>query len=155
MIDPKKFPPLGLPPFDAKVRAAEGQIQIFDRFRRKFVMLTPEEWVRQHFANFLVNQCAVPVSLMNIEYQIQYQRLKKRPDITVMDPHRNIWMLVECKAPGVRITEEVLYQTVLYGSVLKPLHIAMTNGSEHIFCAFDPKMKKFVLMSDLPKFTLK
>jgi len=154
MIDPKKFPPLNLPPFDAKVRSASEQIQIFDRFRGKYVALTPEEWVRQHFAHYLTSCYDVPSTLLNIEYQISYARLKKRPDITVMSPNGAIWALIECKSPHVRLTEEIVYQTILYGSVLHPVHIVMTNGEQHIFCWFSPEKKKFVLINDLPKFQL-
>lgn len=110
--------------------------------------------MRQHFANFLASQYEVPATLMNIEYQISYARLKKRPDITVMTPGGSIWVLVECKSPRVPLTEEVVYQTILYGSVLQPMYMAMTNGLQHIFCSFSPEKKKFVLINDLPKFHL-
>lgn len=141
---------LNLPDIDAKLRKGVGGLQIYDSFRKKFVMLTPEEWVRQHFAHYLVNANKVPASLVWLEHEIQYGNVTKRPDISIMDTEMNTWCIVECKAPHIEITEEVFFQVTTYHSIIKPKFIAMTNGLEHFFGMFKPEIKNFVFLKELP-----
>ncbi len=135
---------------EAKVRSASEQIQIFDRFRKKFILLTPEEWVRQHYVGHLVRAYAVPESLLLIESQIKYGTLNKRPDIVVMGLKNRPWLIVECKSTEVPLGPDVLHQVVTYASVLNPMYIGITNGLEHIYFEFQPELKNFVLVKDLP-----
>lgn len=138
---------------DAKVKRASGVHHIFDRFRKKYVQLTPEEWVRQHFAMALMTTSQVPESLIMLESEIGYGHIRKRPDIVIMNTDQTVWLLVECKAPTITLDEQVWQQTFTYGSVLKPKMMAVTNGLEHIICEFQPEKGKFVLRNGIPKFT--
>jgi hypothetical protein len=154
MINPEKYPPLNLPIFDVKVRQEAGQVQIFDVVRKKYLLLTPEEWVRQHFINFLIQEKNVPASLIKLEYQINYGKLKKRPDIAVIHPKGHVWLIVECKAPKISISQKVFDQAKIYFSVEKPELIALTNGLDLVSCWFKPKGKNFVFIRDLPNFEI-
>ncbi|MEX2597788.1 MAG: type I restriction enzyme HsdR N-terminal domain-containing protein [Salibacteraceae bacterium] len=152
LIDRKKYPPLNLPFYEVKVRRNEQQIQIFDRFRKKFIALTPEEWVRQHFANYLVNELNYPQSRLHIEFQMKYDRRLKRPDIAVIDDQGKYEILVECKAPHIKLDEAVFLQLTTYFSVLKPSFIVMTNGIHHIIGTHKPNEKNFVYIDTLPAY---
>jgi len=150
LIDPQKYPPLNLPMFDAKVRSIGEQIQIFDMFRKKFIVLTPEEWVRQHFAHYLVEQVGYNSSHLHLEYQLSYNQLKKRPDIGVINQNLELELLVECKAPSIVLNEDVFLQLTSYFSVASSKFIALTNGLQHIFASFEPSTGKFVYIKELP-----
>lgn len=150
MIDRNKFPPLDLPPYAAKVRIAEQQIQIFDRFRKKYLLLTPEEWVRQHFANFLNTRFKIAESRIVLESEIKYGKVRKRPDIAVMDQNNTVLLIVECKAPEIVLDESVWMQTITYASVLNPKFLALTNGIQHNYFQFQPETKNFVSIDELP-----
>lgn len=154
MIDPQKFPPLDLPIFEPKVRIVSEQVQIFDEVRKKYLVLTPEEWVRQHVVNFLIKEKAVPISLIKLEYQIKLGRVNKRPDIAVLHPNGFVWLLIECKAPSVGITKNVFEQAVNYFSVEQPRHLMLTNGIDHVYCEHKPNDRKIVFIQDLPNFEL-
>lgn len=154
MINPEKYPPLNLPIFDVKIRKEAGEVQIFDFVRKKYLKLTPEEWVRQHFVNYLIQEKNVPPSLIKLEYQIKYGKLKKRPDIAVMHPKGYVWLIVECKAPKIPITKNVFDQAIIYFSVEKPEMIALANGLDLVSCSFKPKDENFVFIKDLPNFIL-
>lgn len=155
MIDPQKFPPLDLPIFEPKVRIVSEQVQIFDEVRKKYLVLTPEEWVRQHIVNFLVTEKSVPASLIKLEYQIKIGRVNKRPDVAVVHPDGSTWLLIECKAPDVSINKKVLEQAVNYFSVEQPKFMLLTNGIDHVYCEHKPTERKIVLIQDLPNFELK
>jgi hypothetical protein len=139
---------------EAKVKRASEQIQIFDRFRKKFIVLTPEEWVRQHFAHYLLSHKMVPESALMLESEIKYGKVRKRPDISVVNMNNSIWLVVELKASDVAIDENVWQQALTYGSVLKPKYIGLSNGLTHIFSEFRPELNKYVFINDLPEFTV-
>lgn len=150
MINRNKFPPLNLPPYAAKVRSVNQQIQIFDRFRKKYLTLTPEEWVRQHYANYLVKEKSIPESRLMLESEIKYGKVSKRPDIIVVDPNNLVFLIVECKAAEVKLDQSVYDQTITYASVLEPKYLALTNGFKHIYFQFQPETKNFVSIVDIP-----
>lgn len=150
MINRNKFPPLNLPPYAAKVRSVNQQIQIFDRFRKKYLTLTPEEWVRQHYANYLVKEKSIPESRLMLESEIKYGKVSKRPDIIVVDPNNLVFLIVECKASEVKLDQSVYDQTITYASVLEPKYLALTNGFKHIYFQFQPETKNFVSIVDIP-----
>ncbi|MDP4762227.1 MAG: type I restriction enzyme HsdR N-terminal domain-containing protein [Salibacteraceae bacterium] len=154
MIDPVKYPPLNLPIFEAKVRSEGNQVQIFDAIRKKYLVLTPEEWVRQHVIHYLIHEKDVPPSLIKLEYQINYARVKKRPDIAVVHPDGYMWLIVECKAPSIPMTKSVFDQALIYFSVEKPKFIALSNGIDHVYCTLKLNAENFVFIRDLPKFEL-
>jgi hypothetical protein len=150
LINRNKFPPLNLPPYAAKVRSVNQQIQIFDRFRKKYLTLTPEEWVRQHYANYLVKEKSIPESRLMLESEIKYGKVSKRPDIIVVDPNNLVFLIVECKASEVKLDQSVYDQTITYASVLEPKYLALTNGFKHIYFQFQPETKNFVSIVDIP-----
>lgn len=153
-FDKEKYPPLNLPQISAKVRSTGGQLQIFDPIRKKYLVLTPEEWVRQHYIAFLISELKVPSGLIKLEYQIEYGSVTKRPDIAVMHPDGNIWLIVECKAPQIAITEKTFHQAATYFSVERPKQMALTNGLNHVYCKLDEQKNKLFFIKSLQEFNL-
>ncbi len=141
---------LNLPVYDFRLRSVGQRKQIFDSLRKKFVPLTPEEWVRQHFVQFLVQEKKYPSSLMAIEKGLKVHVLKKRTDIVVYNRFGNPWMIVECKAPEVEISEDTLFQAARYNMTLNVNYIALTNGMEHYCCRIDEK--EIVFLEDVPEY---
>jgi hypothetical protein len=148
--NPAKYPDLNLPAYDFKVRSIEEQIQIFDAFRKKFIALTPEEWVRQHFAHYLVSYLNYPASRIQLEFQIKYHRKVKRPDLVVVNDFGHPHILVECKAPSVVLNEDVFLQLTTYFQVLRPAFMVMTNGLQHIVATTQLNAGSLVYLEALP-----
>src|SRR5687768_5807472 len=101
---------LNLPPFDYKLKKAEGKVWIFDVIRKKYLVLTPEEWVRQHFIHFITTELKYPKGLLKIEGGLTYNELHKRSDILVFDREAKPWMIIECKSPELKLSETTLQQ---------------------------------------------
>ena len=120
--------------------------------RKKFVVLTPEEWVRQHVVHFLLQDRKYPQSLMSVERRIQVNHLTKRYDIVIYRPDGSIFLVVECKAPQVAITQEVFDQIARYNLTLKSENLMVTNGLQHIFYQIDYHRKAYVFLRELPYF---
>ena len=129
---------LNLPDFNIKLRKAEGKVWIFDMIRKKFIVLTPEEWVRQHFIHYLINHLNYPKSLFRIEGSLTYNKLQKRSDILIYDREGKPWMLVECKAPTIKLTQKAFNQVAVYNMTLGAQYIAVTNGRVQ-YC-FEPSV---------------
>ena len=128
----------------------DGKQTIFDQVRKKYVVLTPEEWVRQHVIQFLIIEKNVPVSLIVVEAEISLFKTRKRFDIAVFDRNGNALMVVECKAPSVPLSRGVLDQAVRYNMTLKVGLLFLTNGLQHIMCRVDPTNGSIQQISDLP-----
>jgi hypothetical protein len=128
---------LNLPEYSFKIRGKEGEEMILDLLRRKFVKLTPEEWVRQNFIQYLINEGKYPLGLMGIEMQHRYNKLKKRTDILVHDRSGKPVMIVECKAPEILLEENVFEQIVTYNIKLRVPYLVVTNGLHHWACKFN------------------
>ena len=124
---------LNLPAYEYKLKQSGEQTQIFDLIRRKYVALTPEEWVRQHFINYLTQHLHYPKGLISVERGVAYNTLTKRTDICVYDVNRQPLLLVECKATEVAITAEVIKQVTIYNKTLAARLVVLTNGIDH-FC---------------------
>ena len=139
---------------EAKVRSTSDQIQIFDRIRKKFVQLTPEEWVRQHLISNLIVRYNVIESRIMVESEIKYGKVKKRPDIAVINADGSTWLILECKAASVTLDQSTWQQTFTYGSVLKPSFMGISNGLQHIFAGLQPETENFVFMNELPNYTI-
>ena len=118
---------LKLPPFDIKVE--EGKV--FCLVRKKWVVLTPEEWVRQHFLNLLINHLCYPKGMIKLEHSHSYFKHQKRSDITVFSKESTVFLLVECKAVSVKIGQSVINQLGEYNKVLDAKYLAVTNGVQH------------------------
>ena len=141
---------LNLPPFNYKVKQVNGKPHIFDIIRRKFIMLTPEEWVRQHFIHLLINHYGYPKGLFAVETGMKYHSLAKRTDIMILSPDGSPFLLVECKAPYVSIGEAVVAQISRYNFTLRPRYMAATNGMAH-FC-FQAVDGQISYLDDFPFF---
>jgi predicted type IV restriction endonuclease len=133
----KVFPPLAFPPYEHRLREAEGKLWIFDNIRKKFLVLTPEEWVRQHIVNYLIHNLGYPKSLIKIEGGLSYNQLAKRSDIVVFDRDAKPWLLIECKAPSVKLSESVIQQVILYNATIGAKHIAVSNGLARVIGKLD------------------
>jgi hypothetical protein len=133
-----KLKQLNLPEYSFKIRVNEnGQEMILDLFRRRYVKLTDEEWVRQNFARYLIDKGKYPLGLMGIEMQFGYNTLKKRTDILVHNRLGKPVMIVECKAPEIKLTEEVFDQIATYNMKFKVPYLVVTNGMRHYACKFN------------------
>ena len=125
---------LNLPVYNFRIREQNSKQQIFDTNRKKFVALTPEEWVRQNFTRYLVEEKQYPVSLISIEKGLLVERRNKRTDIVIYNRSGNPLVIVECKAPEVKITPDVFDQIVRYNISLNANYLVVTNGIEHFCC---------------------
>jgi Type I restriction enzyme R protein N terminus (HSDR_N) len=128
---------LNLPEYSFKIRGKEGEEDILDPLRKRFVKLTPEEWVRQNFVQYLINQGKYPAGLIGIEILFRLNTLKKRTDILVHDRSGRPVMIVECKAPEVSLEENVFEQIVTYNMKLRVPYLVVTNGLHHWACKFN------------------
>lgn len=145
-----EFLPLNLPEFQFNVQSQGQSKQIFDFVRRRFVTLTPEEWVRQHFVRFMVDYYSYPPSLLAIEKQVVVNGLKQRADVVVYNKNGKPWLIVECKASSVKLDEDTLHQVVRYNLTLNVPYLVLTNGLEH-FC-LEYQNEAFVFLPELPSF---
>ncbi|MEZ4701485.1 MAG: type I restriction enzyme HsdR N-terminal domain-containing protein [Rhodothermales bacterium] len=145
-------PPLNLPAYEAVVRETDGRSTIFDPIRRKHVALTPEEWVRQHFVQFLIRDRGFPAGLLAIEKGFTYQGMPCRADIVAHDRAGAPAMIVECKAPDVAIQQHTFDQIARYNTVLQASHLVVTNGMVHYCCIVDWGRHTYTFIDDVPGF---
>lgn len=127
------FPPLALPAFDCKRTEIDGKPHVYCLLRRRYLVLTPEEWVRQHVIHLLLTRYAYPAALMRIEGGLRVNRLAKRTDLVVYDRDGAPFLLLECKAPAVPLTRAVVEQALRYNLTLHAPYLAVSNGME-FFC---------------------
>ena len=140
---------LNLPSYDYLVKKQNDAIYIYDLVRKKYILLTPEEWVRQHFLNYLITHISVPVSMISIESSLKYNKLSKRADILVYSNNGLPLLLVECKAPVVQLSADTLLQLSTYNQKLNAPYLAITNGITNYFWKKeDDKYKIIELPSD-------
>ena len=132
-----------------RFKKEEGKEFIFDTIRKVWLSLTEEEWVRQNFIQFLVQEMKYPVSLIALEKEIQLGELKKRFDILIYDKNHQPWMLVECKEPGVILSENVLQQVLRYNMKVPVQYIVITNGNHTI--AWKKNKAQLDLLAELPR----
>jgi len=123
---------------------------IFDEIRKKFIILTPEEWVRQHVIRYLVLDKNYPVSHISVEKQLKLHKTVKRYDIVVYNRDGGIELIVECKAPNIKISQDTFDQIARYNFVLKANLLMVTNGLEHYFCKMDFEAEKYEFIEELP-----
>ncbi|MFR9650044.1 MAG: type I restriction enzyme HsdR N-terminal domain-containing protein [Rikenellaceae bacterium] len=134
-----KLPRLNLPPIKLRVRQITGttQMEVWDILRKKFLRLTPEEWVRQHILAFLTKECGVATQLIRCEYPVNINGQAQRADIIVVNPNNQILLLVECKAPDVALDSEATSQIARYNRVFAAKHLLLTNGITHRLLSLD------------------
>lgn len=119
---------LNLPEFNLAIRKEGGKVLIFDMIRKKYVVLTPEEWVRQHFIHYLIEHLNYPKSLFRIEGSLTYNKLQKRSDIVIHTREGKPWMLIECKAPNIKLSQKAFNQVSVYNMTIGARYVAVTNG---------------------------
>ena len=144
------LPELNLPAFEPQLLKKEDQVFIFDFLRKKHLVLTPEEWVRQHWIRFLIDHQNFPKGLVTSEKGLVYNGLQKRTDLLVFDRSGLPYFLIECKAPEVEINQKVLSQAVAYNQILKCPFIALSNGNRHVFMGYVADEGKFIQQNSLP-----
>ena len=144
--------PLNLPPYPFKITQRDELYFIFDEIRKKHLVLTPEEWVRQHFIRYLINEKGFPSALLKLEGGLSLNYTKKRSDILVYNIIGEKIMVIECKAPSVAITQATFDQAARYNSVYKARWLAVTNGLEHYFAKIDHAGGAFVFVEELPNY---
>lgn len=141
---------LNFPAFTFRCQEIADKKYIFDGIRKKFVVLTPEEWVRQHVVAYLLQVKKISKSLISLEKKVVINGLIKRYDIVVYNSEGSIFLLVECKEPKVKITQETFDQIARYNLSLKADYLMVTNGLHHVFCKLDYLEKKYHFLNDLP-----
>jgi type I site-specific restriction endonuclease len=134
-----------------KIRTnARGQEEVFDYWRKKFVVLTPEEWIRQQFLAFLADEMGYPRSLMAVEKAIQINRMSKRFDAVVYDRQGKPVMLIEFKSSKVELSQKTMEQAARYNLGLKVPYLLISNGIQHYCCRLDHEAKSYVFLSAIP-----
>ncbi len=143
---------LNLPAYNPSMKKEGGKVLIFDGIRKKYMVLTPEEWVRQHFINYLVTELRYPKSLFRIEGSLTYNRLQKRSDILVFDRSGKPWMLIECKSPTIKLNQKAFNQVAVYNMTLGAKYLAVTNGMAHFCCAAAALGGEAKFLAEFPAF---
>jgi len=143
---------LNFPQYTFRFKNSENKIAAFDEIRKKFILLTPEEWVRLHTVQYLISEKNYPKSLINVEKQLTLGKRIKRYDIVVYKPTGEIHIIIECKAPSVKITQDTFDQIARYNMSLKANFLMVTNGLEHFYCLLDYENEKFNFLPELPSY---
>jgi hypothetical protein len=144
---------LNLPSFAVKIQQRNGKNFIFDPLRKKYVALTPEEWVRQHFTHFLTDHKGYPKGLLANEIQLDLNGTKKRCDTVLFNKNLSARMIVEYKAPHIAITQAVFDQITRYNMVLKVDYLIVSNGINHYCCKIDYQSMSYSFLPDIPSYT--
>ncbi len=144
--------PLNFPEYPFYIQGVAEEQTIYDPIRRKYVRLTPEEWVRQHLIQYLVAECGFPVGLIAVERVYPYQGFARRADIVVYDRKGRPAVLAECKSPEVAVTQAVFDQAARYNSVVGAPYLVVTNGLVHYCCRIDRQKGTVEFLDGVPHF---
>ncbi|HEU4718188.1 MAG TPA: type I restriction enzyme HsdR N-terminal domain-containing protein [Bacteroidia bacterium] len=147
-----ELPVLNFPSYDFRLREEGGRAEIFDEWRKIWVRLTPEEWVRQHAARWLKEEKKYPAGLTSLERTIRVNGMTKRCDVVAFGKSGEPVLIVECKAPDVRITQDVFDQAARYNLSLGADLFFLTNGLNHYCCRADHEGKKYHFLKELPPY---
>jgi len=143
---------LNLPHYPIAIKTDHSKTLILDIIRKKYVILTPEEWVRQHFVHFLINEKKVPATLIAIEQSLRLNRLEKRSDIVVYDNKLIPLLVVECKAPEINISQKAFDQIARYNMTINARYLIVTNGLQHFACYMDHEKQAYTFLPDIPTY---
>ena len=143
---------LQFPTYSFRFKNSENKEAIFDEIRKKFIIITPEEWVRQHVVQFLLQDKKYPKSHINVEKLLKINDLNKRYDVVVYNPDGSIFILVECKAPEIKISQHTFDQIARYNMTLNEKYLMVTNGLNHYFCKMDYEKEKYDFLPELPDY---
>lgn len=141
---------LNLPQYQFKIKKQENRLFVFDEQRKKYVALTPEEWVRQHFIRFLIEERGYPASLLAMEYQLDWNGMKKRCDTVLFSTDALPLLIIEFKAPHIPITQQVFDQVAVYNAKLNVQFFILSNGLEHYCCRIDTENTRYEYLPDIP-----
>lgn len=144
--------PLQLPPYPFKIVEENGKLTLFDDIRKKYIQITPEEWVRQHFVQYLINQKGYPKTLIKLEGGLKLHGKVRRTDIVVFNSAGERILLIECKAPTVSLGQKVFDQAARYNMVHKVSVLAVTNGLNHYYCKIDFEQQSYRFIEELPEY---
>ena len=145
---------LNFPLYQIPIKNKENKTLVFDSIRKKWLKLVPEEWVRLNCIEFLINEKKISRSLISVEKEFKLNNLKKRFDIVVFNKKGEIYLLVECKAPNVKISQSVFNQITKYNLVLKSKFLMISNGINHYFFVMNFKSQKIEFLKELPCYDL-
>jgi type I site-specific restriction-modification system R (restriction) subunit len=143
---------LNFPKFTFRFKNSENKISIFDVIRKKFLILQPEEWVRQHCVHYLIETKGYPKSLINVEKELKINDLSKRYDIVVFNTNGSILIIIECKAPNINVNQATFDQIAQYNLTLNASYLMVTNGLNHYYCQMDFENKRYHFLRDLPDY---
>jgi hypothetical protein len=143
---------LNFPDYQYRFKNKENKLAIFDEIRKKFILVTPEEWVRQNCVNYLMFELNYPKSHINVEKLVKINGINKRYDIVIFNVKGEIEVLVECKASSITINQTTFDQIARYNLKLKAKYLMVTNGLNHYFCQMDFVNEKYLFLENLPKF---
>ena len=143
---------LNLPAYDFRYRTEGGILKVLDVYRKRFVMLTPEEEVRQRFARYLVEEKGFPASLILTEYALKVNKLSRRCDILVHKPAGKPALMVECKAPEVKISQATFDQVARYNMAFRVSYLVVTNGLKHYCCRIEFETGKITFLDQIPAY---
>lgn len=144
--------PLQFPKYHFRFKSNENKRLIFDEIRKKFVALTPEEWVRQHVVQYLISEKKYPKSHINVEKQLLLNGTKKRYDAVVFNKDGSIHLIVECKAPSIKVTQDTFDQIARYNLVTDATYLMVTNGLQHYYCQLAYKEERYNFLTSLPQY---
>lgn len=141
---------LNLPEYSFKLRNEKGKTEIFDPFRKKFIRLTPEEWVRQNFIQYLIDQKQYPAGRIALEKALKVNEMNKRTDAVIFDNNGFPLVIIECKAPEVKISQKTFDQIARYNLTLKVKYLIVTNGLEHYISLIDFENQNYSFLPEIP-----
>jgi len=144
---------LNFPKFSFRFKNSENKISIFDVIRKRFVILQPEEWVRQHCVHYLIENKGYPKSLINVEKELTVNKMRKRYDIVVFNSDGSIYLIVECKSPKIVINQNTFDQIAQYNLSLNASYLMITNGLNHYYCQMDFNEEKYNFLKDIPEYS--
>ncbi|MHA7128939.1 type I restriction enzyme HsdR N-terminal domain-containing protein [Algoriphagus namhaensis] len=144
------LPTLKLPRIMPKLSEKEDGLYIWDDLRKKHLVLTPEEWVRQHWIQFLITHLNFPKGLISLEKGLKYNKLQKRTDVLVLDKTGSPYLLIECKAPTIKLSQKTMEQAAVYHQSLKSPHLILSNGNQHICLHWNESQKSFEQTNKFP-----
>ena len=143
---------LNFPTYSFRLKSSENKISIFDSIRKKFVILQPEEWVRQHCVQYLIKAKGYPKSLINVEKELIVNDLKKRYDIVIFNSDGSIHLIVECKAATITVNQSTFDQIAQYNLTLNASYLMVTNGLNHYYCQMDFENERYNFLKDIPDY---
>ncbi len=143
---------LNLPDYPFKIKQEDKAVYIFDDIRKKFLVLTPEEWVRQHFVQYLIREKGYPKTCIRMEGGLKLNSLQKRTDIVLFNNSGEKVLMVECKAPSIKISQDTFDQIARYNIIHKVPLLAVSNGLQHYYCEIDHVNRDYKFLQELPSY---